>query len=146
MVEDRDPRRRDEGRLEICLRMLEVARSTPHFVDVSLLNDERRERRVATSETLAEDDEVGSQRGSMAGEEGATTSGPAEHLVGDDEDAVSIAEMPDALEVPTGGHRRARRGTDDRFDDEGGDRARTFAFDQALEVAYVVLGAVASVV
>ena len=74
--------------------------------------------------------------------DGEPLSGPAEaghHLVGDEHDAVAVADLPHAGHVAGRGHHDAG-GAGHRFQDDRGDRRRALVGDEALEVVQGALG------
>jgi hypothetical protein len=57
----------------------------------------------------------------LDGEVAAGAAEPGHHLVGDEEDTVAVADLPDAGQVARGSGDGPERGADDRLGDEGGD-------------------------
>ena len=61
------------------------------------------------------------------------------HLVGDEDDAVAVADLPHARHIAGRGHHDAG-GAGNRFQDDRGDRCRALVGDESLEVVQCALG------
>ena len=104
-------------------------------LDDALLDQDAADRLIAASEALGDGDEVGHDALLLDGVERAGAAHAAHHLVGDEEDAVPVADLAHALEVA--GHRR--HGTLGRAADslgaEGDHAARADAMHRLFELA-----------
>ncbi len=91
------------------------------------------ERHVAGVHALGEGDQVRGDRPVVDGEPLPAAAEPAHHLVGDQQDAVLVADLPDALEVARRRHQDAV-GADHRLEDDRGDRAWALDHDRVAQV------------
>ena len=69
----------------------------------------------------------------LRGERRAETSEAGDHLVKDEQDAVTRAYLAQPLQIPARRQQHTRRASD-RLDDHRGDRARIMQRDEALEL------------
>src|SRR4029077_11483414 len=98
-----------------------------------------RQRRVAAVQPLAHGDDVGYDGSAVArskvfeGEELSGATGAAQHFIGDEQNAVRVAELADARVVAGRRYRRSGGRTADGFRDEGRDVFRTDAFQRLRE-------------
>src|SRR5690606_4402985 len=83
------------------------------------------DRLIASSQPLGAGDYVRGDGFLLAGEEASGSSHAAHHLVEDQQDAISVTDFPDALEITRYCRDGAQRGTDHRFGNEGDDCFRT---------------------
>ena len=97
------------------------------------------ERHIARCDALGEGHQVGHHVEVVDGE---PLAGPAEaghHLVGDEHDAVAVADLPDPGHVTGWGDHDAR-GARHRLEDDGRDRVRPLVLDQPIQVVQRPLG------
>ena len=97
-------------------------------------DDHAAQRQVAGVDALGEAHEVGLHAPLLEGEPLAAATEPGHHLVADHHDAVAIAPLADALEVPVRRHQDAV-GADDRLDDDGGDGVPALDHQHVVEVS-----------
>ena len=91
------------------------------------------ERGVAGGHALGEGDDVGLVAVTLRAEVVAQPAERADHLVGDEQHAVAVADLPDPLEVP-GRRREAAAGVLHRLQEDGGHRLRALAQDGPLDL------------
>jgi hypothetical protein len=107
-------------------------------------DDHAAERHVARVHALGEADEVGRDVPVLHGEPLAAPTEAGHHLVGDDHDAVAVADLTHAGEVAGRRHEDAV-GAHHRLEDDGGHRLRPLDHERVLEVlqrALALLGLV----
>ena len=103
---------------------------------VDLAADQQRaDRLVAGPQTLGHGEQVGGHAFGLAGEQRAGAAHAAHHLIEDQQHAVAIADLADALEVAGNRRHRAHGRADHRLDDESGDGLRPQLDDHRLELA-----------
>ena len=114
---------------------------------IGAADDHAAERHVAGVDALGKGDEVGSDPPPVDGEPLTASTESGHHLVGDHHDAVLVAQLTDAGEVPVGRHENAVR-ADDGLQHDGGDRCPPLDHDhvgQVGEGALALLGVVGGV-
>ena len=87
----------------------------------------------AVGQRLGHGDHVGHDAEGIGGELLAGPPEAADHLVEDQQDAVAVADLAQALQVALGRHQHADR-AGDRLDDAGGDGIGPVQIDEALQV------------
>ena len=93
------------------------------------------DRREAAAEALGDGHQVGRDALLLAGVQRAGAAHAAHHLVEDQQDAVTVADLAHALEIAGHGGGGAERRADDRLGDEGGDGAPAQLDDLGLQLA-----------
>ncbi len=94
--------------------------------------DQRPHRRVGGGERLGDGDDVGQVAEAVAAEVVAEAAPGADHLVGDQQHVVAVADLADPLEVAVGRDETAT-GVLDRLEDHRGDRLGALELDPLLD-------------
>ena len=102
--------------------------------------DQRRDRRVSSPQTLAEGHEVRHNAELRDGSPRAGAARTGQHLVGDEEHLVAIADLPDPAEVVRRRHGSPARRPTHRLGDERRHRLRTLARTIASSTAAPITG------
>ena len=121
----REPRRAGQRMAHVGVAMLEEAAALGEGVVDGLAEQHGADRLVAAAQSLGDGHEVGRDAFLLAGMQRAGAAHAAHHLVEDQQHAVAIADLADALEVAFGRRHRARRRADHRLGDEGHHRVGT---------------------
>ncbi len=91
---------------------------SPNGLDDAILDQHGADRLIAGTEPLRHADDVGNDALVLEGEARAAAAHAAHHLVEDEEHAVAVANLANALEVAGHGRHGAERRADDRLGDE----------------------------
>ena len=129
---DRGDRRRAADRVDV-VRQPAGERPVGEDVRDRAAHHDRAERQVGRRQALRHRQQVGHDVPVVDREPAAGAPEAAHDLVGDQEDAVAVADLADALEVAVGRDEDPVR-ADDRLEDEGRDRVRALEHDDLLEV------------
>ena len=115
------------------LPVLERARAAGHGAIDFARADDRADGLVAAAEPLPQGHDVGNDPVLLARKEGAGPAASAHHFVEDQQDAMTVADLPHVLEI--GARRRDRAGSraDDGLSDEGDDRLGAEPLDFLFE-------------
>jgi len=112
------------GMGHIGVAVLEEARAAGEGVVDVVGQQHRADRLVAAAQPLGNGHQVGRDAFLLAGVQGAGATHAAHHLVEDQEHAVAVADLADALEIAGRRRHRAGRGTDHCFGHESHHRFR----------------------
>src|ERR1700719_3269388 len=107
------------------MAVLEAARAMGEGLENRHTDKHRAYRRIAAAQTLGNGHQIRRDAFLLAGVQGAGAAHAAHHFVEDQQHAITIADLPNALEVACGGGHRAERRADHGFGDESDYRFRS---------------------
>ena len=99
-----------------------------------LPHQHRADRLIAAAQALGDGHQVGGNAFLLEGVQAAGAAHAAHHFVGDEQDAVTVADVANAAEIPGHRRQRARGGAAHRLRAEGDDAVRTQPGDGLFEL------------